>query len=438
MAVGGKIMSKNYTVGKKSESIYEKSCEVIPGGVNSPVRAFGSVGSKPFIAERGSGSHIYDADGREYIDLVCSWGPLILGHAKQEVISAVREKIEKGLTFGMPTEDEYTLAKMICEAIPSVEMLRMTSSGTEAAMSAVRLARAFTGRSKILKFDGCYHGHSDSMLVKAGSGLATQGIPNSAGVPAEFASLTLTAPYNDLNAVEKIFGSAGKDIAAIIVEPVAGNMGVVRPKKGFLEGLRRITEKYGSLLILDEVITGFRVTYGGIQNIYNIKPDITVLGKIIGGGMPAAAFGGRKDIMKLVAPLGGMYQAGTLSGNPIATAAGIETLKILKNNPKIYEELEHRSQKLEDALEKSAEKNGIPLTVSRAGSLMTAFFTDREVTCFDDAKKCDTKLYSKYFSHMLASGVFVPPSQFEAMFLSSAHTDDDISVISSAFDSFVI
>lgn len=413
-------MSTNMT---KSEILFEKSKTCIPGGVNSPVRAFGAVGGTPVFMERGQGAYIYDVDGNAYIDYVCSWGPGILGHAHPEVIRRVKEACDRGLTFGAPTEREYDVASLIGEMMPSMEMSRMVNSGTEAVMSAVRLARGFTGKEYILKFRGCYHGHSDGLLVKAGSGALTQSVPDSLGVPEAYSALTLVAQYNDTDSVEKLFGSYGDNIAAVIVEPVAANMGVVPPKPGFLEFLREITKERESLLVFDEVITGFRLGAGGAQEYYGVTPDLTTLGKIIGGGMPVGAYGGRKEIMEMVAPLGGVYQAGTLSGNPIAMAAGYETLRILKEHPEIYDRLEERAGVLERAFQ---EHFGEQAAVNRVGSLLSVFFTGQNVTDMDSAVTSDGKKYADYFFYMLKNGINLAPSQFEAMFVSAAHADKEI------------
>ena len=426
-----------YAQGEKSEQIYADSCRLMPGGVNSPVRSFQSVDALPFIAKRGSGAMLYDVDGNEYLDCVCSWGPLILGHAYSKVLECVQEKLNHGLTFGAPTEGELRLAQMITQAIPSIEMLRLVSSGTEGVMSAVRLARGYTGRNIILKFEGCYHGHSDSMLVKAGSGLATQGVANSGGLPSAIALGTVNLPYNSSSSVKELFEKFGDDIAGVIVEPVAGNMGVVPPAEGFLQTLRAVTQAHGALLIFDEVITGFRVSYHGAQGLFGVEPDLTVLGKIIGGGMPLAAFGGRRDIMECISPLGNVYQAGTLSGNPIAVTSGIATLEILRENPQIYTELEEKGAYLEAAMKASVIKHGVDITINRCGSLLTSFFTSVNVNDFTDAKTADTKRYGAYFRFMLSKGIFLPPSQFEAMFLSDAHKSKDINRIAQAFDEYL-
>lgn len=406
---------------KKSEQCFQAAGNILPGGVNSPVRAFRAVGRTPFFVERGRGSRLWDVDGNEYIDYVCSWGPGILGHAREEVVAAVQKAAANGLTFGVPTAVETELAELIREAMPSMEMLRMVSSGTEAVMSAVRAARGFTGREKIVKFTGCYHGHSDGLLVKAGSGLLTGAVPDSAGVPKGYAENTLLARYNDVESVRALFEANSGEIACVVVEPVAANMGVVPPEKGFLRFLRNITEENDALLIFDEVITGFRVSYGGAQKYYGIKPDLTTLGKIVGGGMPLAVYGGRRDVMETIAPLGAVYQAGTLSGNPMAVAAGIATLKILRETPSVYAELEQKTAKIEQVMREKG------WTVNRVGSLLSAFFTNgNPVTDYETAQTADTKAYAAYFGHMLENGIYVAPSQFEAMFVSAAHSDADI------------
>lgn len=409
----------------KSDILFEKSKKMMPGGVNSPVRAFLAVKRNPLFIDHAKGSKIFDVDGKEYIDYVCSWGPGILGHADDRVIEAVKKACEKGLTFGAPTEKEYILAELVQKMMPSMEMLRLVNSGTEAVMSAIRAARGFTGRDKIVKFRGCYHGHSDGLLVKAGSGALTQSVPDSLGIPADYTRNTLVAEYNDTTSVEKLFSRYGEDIAAIIVEPVAANMGVVLPEKHFLEDLRRIADQYQSLLIFDEVITGFRLSLGGAQEYFGVKPDLTTLGKIIGGGMPMAAYGGRRDIMEVVAPLGGVYQAGTLSGNPIATTAGIETLKILmeENDRGLYEKLAECTGQLADTVRDAF---GNRVWVNQIGSLMSVFFTDKPVVDYETATGSDTEQYADYFNYMLGQGIYLAPSQFEAMFVSCAHTEADL------------
>ncbi|MHB8756007.1 MAG: glutamate-1-semialdehyde 2,1-aminomutase [Candidatus Acidiferrales bacterium] len=405
--------------------ILDRAFKSLVGGVNSPVRAFKSVGGAPLIVERASGAHLWDADGREYIDLIGSWGALILGHAHPAIVAAIQEQAARGTSFGVTTELEVDLAERIKRAIPSIEKIRFVSSGTEATMSAVRLARGFTKRDFILKFEGCYHGHADSFLSEAGSGLATLGIASSPGVPAAFAALTLNAPYNDLAAVEKLFAEHPNKIAAVIVEPVAANMGVVPPAPGFLEGLREITRRAGTLLIFDEVITGFRLCYGGAQSLYKIDPDLTTLGKIIGGGLPVAAYGGRAEIMNHVAPLGSVYQAGTLSGNPLAMRAGIEALKQLES-PDFYERLNKKAEKFVDALRRAVRESGIAAQVNSSGSLATLFFSDAPVRNYADAKKSDTRRFAAFFRAMLQRGILLAPSQFESLFISAAHTEAEL------------
>jgi glutamate-1-semialdehyde 2,1-aminomutase len=403
----------------KSESLFSRAQELIPGGVNSPVRAFRSVGGNPPFIAQGEGSRLFDVDGNEYIDYVGSWGPLLLGHRHPEIIAALERALTIGTSFGAPTAQEIELAEAICRAVPSIEMVRLVNSGTEATMSAIRVARGFTGRDLIVKFEGCYHGHVDSLLVKAGSGMATLGIADTQGVPKAFAETTIALPYNSVDAVEQAFRARGDQIAAIIVEPVVGNMGCVPPLPGYLEALREITARHGALLIFDEVMTGFRVAFGGAQARYNIKPDLTTLGKVIGGGLPVGAYGGRKDIMSKVAPAGPIYQAGTLSGNPLAVAAGLAMLRHLEAHPEIYDQLERRAAEL-----CAAAPAGI--TVNRVGSMFTFFFTDRPVTDWESAKVADTAKFGRYFRGMLDRGIYLAPSQFEAAFLSAAHTDDDI------------
>jgi glutamate-1-semialdehyde 2,1-aminomutase len=415
-----------------SQEIFRRATDVLVGGVNSPVRAFRAVGGDPIVVERASGAYLWDADGNEYVDYVCSWGALILGHAHPEVVAAIGDQARRGTSYGMPTELEVELALRIRKAIPSCEKVRFVSSGTEATMSAVRLARAATGRDLIIKFDGCYHGHSDSFLSEAGSGLATLGIAACPGVPQALAELTLNAPYNDAGAVEKLFGLHRDRIAAVIVEPVAANMGVVLPAPGFLKALRDLASKNGALLIFDEVITGFRLGYGGAQSLYGITPDLTTLGKIIGGGLPVAAYAGRRDLMDRIAPLGPVYQAGTLSGNPLAMSAGIASLDLLAA-PGFYEQLETRSKRLGDGIAAALRETGAPATSVRVGSLLTLFFSREPVTDYASAKKCDTRRFAQFFRGVLDRGIFLAPSQFEALFVSSAHTDADIDRTLSAF-----
>ena len=404
----------------RSTELFEKAKKLMPGGVNSPVRAFGSVGREPLFIASSRGDRITDADGNEFIDYVCSWGPDILGHAHPAVIDAVRRACDNGLTYGACHEGEVILAEKIQSHFPSMELLRLVNSGTEAVMSAVRAARGYTKRSRIVKFAGCYHGHSDGLLVKGGSGLLTGSVPDSAGVPAGFTDSTLLARYNDIGSVRALFERYGEDIAAVIVEPCAANMGVVPPKDGFLKALRDITSEYGALLIFDEVITGFRLSAGGAQEFYGITPDMTVLGKIVGGGMPLAAYGGKRGIMEQVAPLGAVYQAGTLSGNPIATAAGIAQITQIEQTPGLYSELDRKTAVLEDAAKSAG------LNVNRCGSLMTVFFTDTPVTDYESAITSDRTQYARFFNYLLENGIYAAPSQFEAMFVSYAHTDEDI------------
>jgi len=410
---------------ERSAELYANARKFIPGGVNSPARSWGGVGGDPIFLKKGSGSHVWDVDGNEYIDYVCSWGPLILGHAHPEVLAAIKAAADDGTSFGAPTEMETHIAKMVVDGYPSIDMVRFVSSGTEATMSALRLARAFTGRPKIIKFQGGYHGHTDALLVAAGSGAMAHGIPDSAGVTESFAQDTLLAQYNDLPSVQAHFDAFPEDIACLIAEPIAGNMGVVPPQSGFLEGLRDITAKHGALLILDEVITGFRVGYGGAQERYGVSADITCLGKVIGGGMPVGAYGGRQDIMETVAPLGPMYQAGTLSGNPVAMAAGTKMLELLRR-PGVYEELEAKGKRLADGMQQVFADAEVPLRINRVGSMMTLFFNANEVTGWDSVTSSDRDGFSKFFHRMLDEGVYLPPSPFEAMFVSTAHTDADI------------
>jgi len=409
----------------KSQRLFAEAQRYIPGGVNSPVRAFRSVGGQPLFIAKAMGACLWDADGNKFIDYVHSWGPMILGHAPGPVIKAIQRAAARGTSYGAPTELEVRLAKMISEAVPSMEQVRLVSSGTEAVMSAIRLARGYTKRDKILKFDGCYHGHSDYLLAKAGSGMATLGLPDSPGVPADFAKLTLTADYNDIRTVRGMVEAQAHELACIIVEPVAGNMGVVPPSPEFLPALRELTRAHGILLIFDEVITGFRVHYGGAQALYGVTPDLTCLGKIIGGGLPVGAYGGKREIMQMIAPAGPVYQAGTLSGNPLAVTAGIETLKALKRSG-VYKKLETRSAALAEGIGKAAKQAGVPLTQTRVGSMLCSFFTGGPVVDHDSAKRSDTQRYAKFFTLMLERGVYFAPSQFEAAFLSTAHSDADI------------
>ncbi|WP_024984477.1 glutamate-1-semialdehyde 2,1-aminomutase [Brevibacillus borstelensis] len=408
-----------------SSRMFEEAQCYIPGGVNSPVRAFKSVGGNPVYIAKGEGSRITDVDGNSYIDFIGSWGPLILGHAHPKVLAAIQEAAVLGTSFGAPTERETEMAKLVCEIVPSVEVVRMVNSGTEATMSALRLARGYTKRNKIMKFEGCYHGHADSLLIKAGSGVATLGLPDSPGVPEATAVNTITVPYNDLESVKLAFENFGADLAAVIVEPIAGNMGVVPPQPGFLEALREITQQHGTLLIFDEVMTGFRVSRGGAQELYGITPDLTTMGKVIGGGLPVGAYGGKREIMQQIAPAGPIYQAGTLSGNPLAMAAGLTTLQEL-GQPGAYEKLEALSARLAEGLAENARKLGIPHTLNRVGSMVCLFFTDTPVVNYDTAKTADLDKFSAYFRYLLEEGVMIPPSQFEGMFVSLAHTEEDI------------
>lgn len=416
---------------EKSIAAFEEAKKLMPGGVNSPVRAFKSVNMDPIFMASGSGATITDIDGNTYIDYVLSWGPLILGHAHPEVVKAIQQTAVSGTSFGAPTLLENELAKLVMERVPSIEMVRMVSSGTEATMSALRVARGYTGRNKILKFEGCYHGHGDSLLIKAGSGVATLGLPDSPGVPESVAKNTITVPYNDLESVRHAFKEFGDDLAAVIVEPVAGNMGVVPPKEGFLQELRNLTTENGTILIFDEVMTGFRVGYNCAQGHYGVTPDMTCLGKVIGGGLPVGAFGGKREIMQQVAPSGSIYQAGTLSGNPLAMTAGLETLSRLDESS--YETFVERGDQLEAGFRAAAEKYNIPHTVNRAGSMIGFFFTNENVVDFETAKTSDTDLFADYYRLMAEEGIFLPPSQFEGMFLSTAHTEEHIAKTVEAF-----
>jgi glutamate-1-semialdehyde 2,1-aminomutase len=417
--------TSNPPLAHTSETLFEEALRYIPGGVNSPVRAFRAVGGTPRFIARAAGSKLYDVDGREYIDYVASWGPMILGHAHPQVVRALHQAAERGTSYGAPTEGEVTLASMICEAFPSIDLVRLVSSGTEAAMSAIRVARGYTKRDLIVKFDGCYHGHSDGLLVQAGSGAATLGIPNSSGVPSSYTQQTLSLPFNNLDTVREAFDRYHGRIAAVVLEPIPGNMGVVLPASGFLQGLRELTSQGGALLVFDEVITGFRVLYGGAQHLYSVTPDLTILGKIIGGGLPVGAFGGRRDIMEQIAPLGQVYQAGTLSGNPLAVTAGIETLRLL-HQPEVYKRLEARARQLCDGMQDAAKRVGVPVYATRVGSMFCTFFTDHSVTDYASTSFADTSQFRRYFHALLDAGVYVAPSQFEAGFVSMAHTDDDI------------
>ena len=409
-----------------SEELFDRAVKVIPGGVNSPVRAYGAIGIAPRFIDRADGCHIYDVDGKEYVDYIDSWGPMILGHNFPEVKESVLKACEKGLSFGCATAIEVEMAEFICDHIPHVDMVRMVNSGTEAVMSAVRVARGFTGKNKIIKFAGCYHGHSDAMLVSAGSGVMTSGVPDSAGVPKGCTEDTMTAVYNDLDSVRALMEQADGQTAAVIVEAVGANMGVVPPKKGFLEGLRKLCDEYGALLIFDEVITGFRLAFGGAAEYFGVTPDLVTYGKIIGAGMPVGAYGGRREIMELVSPVGKVYQAGTLSGNPIAMAAGLTQLKYLYEHQEIYKDLEEKGKRLYGGMEKILAEKNLPYHINHVSSLGSLFFTEREVVDYTSAKSSDTKAFSEYFKGMLAQGIHMAPSQFEAMFLSVAHTDEII------------
>lgn len=429
MDKGGHVMENN--------EIFQESKEYMPGGVNSPVRAFLDVTIEPPVISRGKGANIYDADGKEYIDFVLAWGPMILGHCDENIVEAIKTTSQVSIAFGAPTELELKLAKHICSTVDNVEMLRMVNSGTEATMSAVKLARGYTGRKKIIKFAGCYHGHFDGFLVKAGSGVMTGNIPGSAGVTEESISNTLVAEYNNVDNLRSIFKETGDKIAAVIIEPVAGNMGVVPGDRDFLLELRKLCDEYGSLLIFDEVMSGFRVAYKGAQSIYGIKPDLVTFAKIMGGGLPCGCYGGKKEIMEKLAPLGPVYQAGTMSGNPIVMAAGLAALEKLYNEPKIYDQLEKLGAKLEAGVKKIAEAKGIKIVVNRCGSMTTIFFTDRlSINNYEEALSCDTKLYDKYFKHMLQGGIYLPPSQFETFFLSAKHTEEHIDKFLKVFEEF--
>ena len=417
-----------------SQEIFLKACELMPGGVNSPVRAYRAVGMTPPFIERAEESHIFDVDGNKYVDYVGSWGPMILGHAREEVVRAVTTAAVRGTSFGAPTNGEVELAEMIRNAVPSMEMMRMVNSGTEAVMSAIRAARGYTGRDYIVKFEGCYHGHSDGLLVKAGSGLLTENVPDSAGVPKAFTDTTLIARYNDLESVQRLFDQYGEKIAALIVEPVAANMGVVPPEEGFLQGLRDITKQYGTVLIFDEVITGFRLALGGAQAYYGVTPDMTTFGKIVGGGMPMAVYGGRREIMDCVSPAGPVYQAGTLSGNPVAVAAGTAMLKLLMDDTAVYERLEEKSARIENAFRTAVGKYHIKAQVNRVGSLMSIFFTDRPVKSFDDVQTSDLAQFAKYFRVMKAHSMYIAPSQYEAFFVNDALSEADLQKTEKAID----
>lgn len=418
-------------VGTESARLYARAKQLIPGGVNSPVRAFRAVGGEPFFVERGAGSRLVDVDGREYVDYVMSWGALMLGHAHPAITEALASAMARGTSYGAPCPAEVELAERVVETMPSVEMVRFVNSGTEATMAALRLARGATGRDFVVKFSGCYHGHGDSFLVQAGSGVATLGLPNSPGVPARLAELTLTAPYNDMAAVEALFQAHGERIACVILEPIVGNAGLIEPAPGFLEGLRRITREHGALLVFDEVMTGFRVARGGAQERFGIEPDLTTMGKVIGGGLPVGAYGGRRELIELVAPAGPIYQAGTLSGNPLAMAAGLAQLRVLDETDP-YDALEHRSRQLVDAILDEARALGLPATGAAYGGMWGVHFVEGPVRSFEDARKADTALFGRFFQAALRRGVFLPPSAFEACFLSTAHTDDDIAFTAEA------
>lgn len=415
----------------KSQSLYERALKIIPGGVNSPVRACKSVGADPLFIERADGCLIYDADGNRFIDYIGSWGPMILGHRHPAVVEAINAVLGRGTSFGAPTGLEIQLAEMVIDAVASVDVVRMVNSGTEATMSAIRLARGVTGRDLVIKFDGCYHGHADTLLVAAGSGVATLGIPGSPGVPEDVARHTLSLPFNDIEAVQRVMAEKGDQVSCVIIEPVAGNMGLVPPAAGFLESLRAETEKHGAILIFDEVMTGFRVAYGGAQTLYGIRPDLTCFGKVIGGGLPVGAYGGKKEIMSQIAPQGSVYQAGTLSGNPIAMAAGIATLEQLKKEG-VYESLAEKSSRLAAGLDEAARKSGVAARVDHVGSMLGMFFADRNITNFKEAKTCDLERFSDFYQGMRQSGIYLAPSQFEVLFLSAAHTDEHIDVTLSA------
>jgi glutamate-1-semialdehyde 2,1-aminomutase len=407
----------------KSNKLFKKAKEAIPGGVNSPARAFSAVKQDPLFIEKGEGAYIYDVDDNQYIDYVGSWGPMILGYNPDSVFTKLQNQLKKGTSFGAPTEVENSLADLIIDAVPSVEKVRMVNSGTEATMSAIRLARGYTERDKIVKMKGCYHGHGDSLLVEAGSGVTTLNIKGSPGIPDNIAKETIVLPYNDLESLKELFIEYGHEIAGVIIEPVTGNMGVIEPTTGYLEGLRKITSEYDALLIFDEVMTGFRLSYGGVQELYGIKPDLTTFGKIIGGGLPVGAYGGRKEIMNYIAPEGPVYQAGTLSGNPLAMTAGAELLKELKYN-NVYDDLEEKGKLLEKGLNKNINKLGIPAQVSRIGSMFSIFFRKEEVTNYAEAKECNLDIFARYFTEMLNQGIYLPPSQFESNFISTKHTDE--------------
>ena len=420
-----------------NQQIFDESKKYMPGGVNSPVRAYRDMGIDPPVMKSGKGVIIKDEDGKEYIDFVLAWGPMLLGHCNEEVVTAIKEISESAIAFGAPTELELQMSRFLCEEMDNVEMVRFVNSGTEATMSAIKLARGYTGKNKIIKFAGCYHGHFDGFLVEAGSGVLTEGIAGCLGIPNDSIKNTLVGVYNDMEQVRGLFEAYGDDIAAVIIEPVAGNMGVVKAEDQFMETLRVLCDEYGSLLIFDEVMSGFRVAYKGAQSLFNVKPDLITYAKIIGGGLPCGVYGGRRDIMEKLSPLGGVYQAGTMSGNPVVMAAGISTLNILKENQDIYDRINKIGEKLQKGIEEIAREKGIKLTVNRVGGMMTVFFTDRNpVRSYDDAKSCDLEMFKKYFLHMLNSGFNIPQSQFESMFLSAVHTEEHIDKFLEAFRQF--
>jgi glutamate-1-semialdehyde 2,1-aminomutase len=421
----------------RNQNIFEESKKYMPGGVNSPVRAFKDVSVNPPVMKKGQGAYIFDEDGNKYIDFVGAWGPMILGHCDKDVVEAIKTVSEEAIAFGAPTELELELARHICTTVDNVDMIRMVNSGTEATMSAVKLARGFTGKNKVVKFAGCYHGHFEGFLVSAGSGVMTEGIPGCAGVPVESIRNTLIASYNDIDNMKELFKAHGEDIAAVIIEPVAGNMGVVPADRDFLKAVRQLCDESGALLIFDEVMNGFRVAYKGAQSLYGVRPDLVTFAKIMGGGLPCGAYGGRREVMEYLSPMGPVYQAGTMSGNPLVMAAGLATLKKLYENPSYYERLEALAAKLEKGILDTAREKGIPMVVNRCGSMLTAFFTKLPaVLNYEDAKQCDTKLYARYFEHMLEKGIYMSPSQFEALFISVAHTEEDIEKYLEAMRSF--
>lgn len=422
---------------ERSFKIFEESQKYIPGGVNSPVRALKDMGITPPVVKKGDGAYIFDEDGNKYIDFIGAWGPMILGHNDNDVINAIKETCEESIAFGAPTDLELQLAKHLCETLDNIDLIRMVNSGTEATMSAVKLARGYTNKNKIIKFAGCYHGHFDGFLVSAGSGVMTEGIPGSAGVPQESIKNTLIASYNNIDSIKNIFEKYGDDIAGVIIEPIAGNMGVIKATKEFMKELESLCRKYGALLIFDEVMCGFRVAYKGAQSLYDVTPDIVTYAKIMGGGLPCGAYGGKREIMEKLSPMGPVYQAGTMSGNPIVMAAGLATVQKLHSHPEYYEHLEELGKKLQDGMVKIASEKNIPITINRCGAMMTVFFTDlKEVKNYEDAKTCDTKLFSKFYMHMLENGIYIAPSQFEALFLSIAHTEENIDKFLDVFKNF--